>query len=128
MRIVKIGAITLDNVMWVAEGSDSSGVVAEVVNNLDGGIIVFEQLKRTSRNNLTLTSKDNGWQSISTLDAILSMANSSIGTVFVVEDDDGGTFNARFRHEQANGAVQFNRLVDAKLSDWYTGTIYLAKV
>ncbi len=128
MRIVKIGAITLDNVMWVSEGSDSSGVVTEVVNNLDGGIIIFEQPKRTSKQNITLLSKDNGWQSVLTSEAILAMANSSIGTTFIVENDSGATFNARFRHEQAKGAVQFKRLVDAKLSEWYTGTIYLAKV
>lgn len=128
MRIIKIGAITLDNVMWVEEGSNSSNVTAEVMDNLDGGVIIFEQLKRTSKQNVTLVSKDNGWQSIITAEAILSFANDSLGQSFVVEDDDGGTFTARFRHEQVNGAVQFSRLVDAKLSEWYTGTIYLAKV
>lgn len=128
MRIVKIGDIVLDNVMWVTEGLDSSAVVSEVVNNLDGGIIVFEQLKRISRQNITLVSKDNGWQSKVTTDAILALANGSLGLDFIVEDDDGGTFTARFRHEQANGAVQFDRLVEAKLTDWYTGTIYLGKV
>ena len=128
MRIAKIGAIVLDNIMWSEEALDSSGVVAEVVNNLDGGIIVFEQLKRISRQNITLTSKDNGWQSEVTLNAILALANSSLGVSVVIEDDDGVTFNARFRHEQANGAIQFNRLVDAKLTEWYVGTIYIAKV
>lgn len=128
MRIVKIGAIVLDNIMWSEEALDSNGVTAEVVNNLDGGIIVFEQLKRISRQNITLVSKDDGWQSKLTTDAILALANNSIGASVVIEDDDGVTFNARFRHEQTNGAIQFNRLVEAKLTDWFVGTIYLAKV
>ena len=127
MRILKIGSITLDNTMTVTEGFNSSGVIAEVVDNLDGGIIVFEQLQRNSKQNITVVSKEWGWQSETTLQALLALANSSIGQTHIIEDDEGVTFDARFRHEQKSGAVQFSRLIESKLSEWYTGTIYLAK-
>lgn len=129
MKLSIIGGITLDNEMWIDEVNNSSGVTAEVVENLDGGVIVFEQYKRTSKQNVTAKSSDSsGWQSKITLDALLALANGSIGQTISVTDSDTNTFDVRFRHEQSGGAVQFNRLVDAKLTDWYIGTIYLAKV
>ena len=128
MKIVRIGNVTLDYGMWVEESDDSSAVISEVLNNLDGGVIVFEQLKRISRQTVTLMSKETGWQSIVTKNAIIALANASLGVTLEVQYDDGGTFNVRFRHEQPKGAVQFGRLVEAKLSDWFTGTIYLARV
>ena len=128
MRIVKIGAVTLDHAMWWDEYDQSSGVMSEVVKNLDGGVIVFEQAKRISIQNVTLMSRSDGWQKKTTMDALIALANGSLGLTFTVEDDDGGTFDVRFRHEQNGGAVQFERVVGAKLSEWYTGTIYLAKV
>lgn len=128
MRIIKIGSIVLDNVMWVTEGLDSDGVFTEVVNNLDGGIIIFEQATKVSKKNMTLLSKDNGWQSETTAQAILDLANGSLGVSTTIEDDYGSVYGVRFRHEQKGGAVQLDRLVEAKLSEWFTGTIYMARV
>ena len=128
MRIINIGGIILDNIMWSDEALDSDGVKAEVVNNLDGGVIIFEQLRRASSQNITLLSKEDGWMSKVTLDGLLALSNNSFGTIVVIEDDDGVQLNTRFRHEQTGGAVQFDRLVDSKATDWYVGTIYLAKV
>lgn len=128
MRIAKIGGITLDYKMWIDGYSSSENVITEVVKNLDGGVIVFEQPRRTSSKNVTLVSNSDGWQSKATVDALVALANASLGQTVVIEDEDGGTFNARFRHEQAGGAVQFERLELAKTFNWYSGTIYLGKV
>ena len=128
MKLKIIGGITLDYEMWIDEHNDSSGVIAEVVDNLDGGVIVFEQTKRTSKQNITARSLDSGWQKPATKDAIIALANSSLGQTISVTDSDDNVYDVRFRHEQVGGAVQFDRLTDAKLVEWYHGTIYLAKV
>lgn len=128
MRIAKIGGITLDYKLWVDNHQSSKGVEAEVVKNLDGGVIVFEQLRRISSDNIVLMSGEDGWQKTTTVEALVALSNGSLGASVVIEDEDGGTFNARFRHEQTGGAVQFSRLVQSKLFDWYTGTIFLARV
>ena len=128
MKILKIGAITLDYGMWWDEYNRSDAVSSEIVKNLDGGIIIFEQANRVSIQNVTLKSNTDAWQRKATVDALVALSNGSLGQVFVIEDDNGVFFNARFRHEQAGGAVQFVRASEAKLFEWYTGTIYLAKV
>lgn len=128
MKITKIGSVVLDYPMWWEEYNNSSGVESEVIKNLDGGVIVFEQAKRISSQTLTIRSLNDGWQGKTTVNSLISLANNSLGQTIVVEDSLGGTFNARFRHEQAGGAVQFKRLVNAKDFLWYDGVIYLAKV
>ncbi len=128
MRIVKIGAITLSEPMWVKESNNSDGVNTEVVNNLDGGIIIFEQTTKTSKKNFTIESKSYAWQTEAIVDALVALANGSLGQSFTVEEDGGSTYSARFRNETKGGAVQFKRLIDAKLFEWYTGVIYMAKV
>ena len=128
MRIVKIGEITLSHGMWWSEYNKSSKVFAEVVKNLDGGVIVFEQARRTSIQSVTLQSQSDGWQKKAISDALIALADGSIGQSIVVEDEEGTTFDVRFRHEQSGGAVQFERVSGGKTFEWYTGTIYLAKV
>ncbi len=128
MKIVQIGSVMLDHGMWWDEYNDSCRVEAEAVPNLDGGMIVFEREVRTSSVNVTLKSKQFEWQKKATVDALKALANNSLGQSFTVTDSDANTFDVRFRHEQRGGAVQFERLVDALKFEWYTGTIYLARV
>ena len=54
MKILKIGAITLDYGMWWDEYNRSNAVSSEIVKNLDGGIIIFEQANRVSIQNKEL--------------------------------------------------------------------------
>ena len=128
MRIIKIENITLDHGMWIEESNSSNDVTTETLDNLDGGLIIFEQPVRTSKKYVTLLSKNDAWQKKTTVDALLALANGSIGTTYTAYDDDGGSYAVRFRHEEKEGAVQFERLIDAKLSEWYSGVIYLGKV
>lgn len=128
MKIIKIGAVVLDYGLWWDEFDTSSKVVSAVKKNLDGGSIVFEQPVRNTSINITAKSRDDGWQSKETVDAIKSLVDASIGTTTTVEDSDANIINIRFRHEVAGGAVQFERIADALTIGWYKGVVYLARI
>lgn len=127
MKIVKIGVIELDHGFWWDEYDNSDAVKATVKPNLDGGVVVFEQAARLSAIDITLQSRNDGWQTKATMEAIKALANGSIGTTAVVEDSDAVQHTVRFRHEVKGGAVQFRHIMDARDIGWYVGTVYLAK-
>ena len=128
MKIKQIGSVVLDHSLWWLESENSSKVQSLIKKNLDGGVIVFEQPKRSSSVIITAQSRDDGWQKEDTLDALVLMANTSLGSVFNITDSDDNVISCRFRHEIQDGAVQFERIADAKEIGWFKGVIYMAKV
>jgi len=128
MTIKKIGTIDLDNPVWWTNYNNTPKIQSAVESTINGGVIVWEQSYQTNSENVTLSSKDSGWQSIDTKDLIKALVVGSLGTTTTITDTDDNVINVRFRHEVDGGAVKFERVVDSKLSKYYTIELFLAKV
>ena len=126
MTVKKIGAITLTYPIWWTDFNNTPSVTAEVQNTINGGVIVWEQAVATNAKNITLSSKESGWQTIAVKDAIKALAAASLGTTTTITTTSDEVIAVRFRHE--NGAVKFERVYDTKLFEYYTAEIYLARV
>lgn len=126
MRIIQIGDVVLDYGLWWREVDSAVAVTAEIEKTIDGALIVFEQPNRISAQNVTAESRDDGWQKKVTKDALVTLADNSMGVIIAIQLDNLSTFDVRFAYETKGGAVQFEPLYDG--SSWYKGTIYMAKV
>ena len=125
-KVIRIENIVLNYGMWWTERDRANQVVAETERTIDGTLLVFEQLNRVSAQNITLESRDDGWQTEAKKDAIINLSNSSIGADVEIEFSDGTTRMCRFAYEVSDGSVQFEPLYDG--SEWFKGKVYLALV
>lgn len=128
MTVKKIGAITLTYPLWWTDYNNTPSVKAEVQGTISGGVIVWEQAVATNAKNITLASKESGWQTTAVKDAIKALAAASLGTTTTITTTADEVINVRFRHENTNGAATFERVYDTRLFDYYTTNIYLARV
>ena len=126
MTVKKIGTITLTFPLWWLDFNNAPSVTAEVQSTINGGVIVYEQAVATNAKNITLSSKESGWQTIAVKDAIKALAAASLGTTTTITTTADEVIAVRFRHE--NGAVKFERVYDTKLFEYYTAEINLARV
>ena len=126
MTVKKIGTITLTFPLWWLDFNNAPSVTAEVQSTINGGVIVYEQAIATNAKNITLSSKESGWQTIAVKDAIKALAAASLGTTTTITTTDDEVIAVRFRHE--NGAVKFERVYDTKLFEYYTAEINLARI
>jgi len=128
MTVKKIGTITLTYPLWWVDFNNTPSVNAEVQNTINGGVIVWEQAVATNAKNITLSSKESGWQTIAVKDAIKALAAASLGTTTTITTTADEVIAVRFRHENTNGAVSFERVYDTKLFGFYNCNIYLARI
>lgn len=128
MTVKKIGTITLTYPLWYNEYDNTPSVNAEVQGTINGGVIVYEQAVATNAKNITLESGAGGWQKIAIKDAIKALAAASLGTTTTITTTADEVIAVRFRHEQSGGAVNFERVYEAKLFEYYNCKIYLARV
>ncbi|RKY68380.1 MAG: hypothetical protein DRP97_06380 [Candidatus Latescibacterota bacterium] len=126
MKITRIGAITLDYGLWWKEFDSATAIIAETEKTIDGSLIIFEQPNRTSSQFITAESRDDGWQSKAIKEALISLADGSMGIDIEIELSNNSTIDVRFAYETDGGAVQFEPLFDG--ADWYIGTVYMSKV
>lgn len=126
MTVKKIGTITLTYPLWWVDFNNAPSVNAEVQSTINGGVIVWEQAVATNAKNITLSSKESGWQTIAVKDAIKALAAASLGTTTTITTTADEVIAVRFRHE--NGAVKFERVYDTKLFEYYTAEINLARI
>ena len=126
MTVKKIGTITLTYPLWWTDFNNTPSVTAEVQSTINGGVIVWEQEVATNAKNITLSSKEGGWQTIAVKDAIKALAAASLGTTTTITTTADEVIAVRFRHE--NGAVKFERVYDTKLFEYYTAEINLARI
>ena len=122
-KVIKIGTIILTYPMWVEESLQDTNVSSVEINNVDGGKIVFNQYIRNSAQNVTLISKDSGWQKEDIVADLISLANSSIDTDIQIQYNDLTTENVRFNYTQA---VQFDPIYEG--ADYYKGKIKFRKI
>lgn len=128
MTVKKIGTITLTYPLWWVEYDNTPSVNAEVQSTIDGGVIVWEQAVATNAKNITLDSGTSGWQKIAVKDAIKALVAASIGTTTTITTTADEVIAVRFRHENSAGTVNFERVYEAKLFEYYNCKIYLARV
>lgn len=127
MTIKKIGNIALDNPIWWENYDNMPTVLSETASTIDGGVIVYEQPFNNLSKNFIIQSLDNsGWQTIATKEALKTLVENSIGTTSTITTTDDEVINIRFRHEA--GAVEFSRVVEAKLSKYYKIKLNVARV
>lgn len=128
MTVKKIGTIDLTYPLWWTEYDNTPSVKAEVQNTISGGVVVWEQAVSTNAKNITLTSKESGWQTTAVKDAIKALVAASIGTPTTITTTADEVISVRFRHENSNGAASFERVYETKLFGFYNCNIYLARV
>jgi len=128
MTIKKIGTIDLTNPIWWLEYNQTPNIQSEVSATITGGVIVWEQSYESTAKNISLSSKDNGWQTIAVKDSLKDLVSNSIGTTTTITTTDDEEIQVRFRHEVEGGAITFERVVESKLSNFYTCNIYLARI
>lgn len=128
MTVKKIGTIDLTYPLWWTDYNNTPSVRAEAQGTISGGVIVWEQAAATNSKNITLSSKESGWQTTAVKDAIKALVAGSIGTTTTITTTADEVIAVRFRHENSSGAATFERVHDTKLFGYYTANIYLARV
>lgn len=127
MLVKQIGTVVLTNpIKWV-NYDVSNKVATEVEPNIDGGVIVYEQTIQDNAIYIELRSTNtSGWQSTAVKDALLTLANASLGltTSIITSTDD--TVNVRYAHEKT--AVSFESVTEGDGGGYFTCNINLAKV
>lgn len=125
-RVTKIGSVALDYKMFVREDTAARRNIAVKKRTVSGALVVYERVNRDTALSVTVESMDSGWQRRSTVDALISLADASIGQSVEIAYSDGTTEQVRFAYEERGGAVQFSPLFEG--SEWLRGTIFLGKV
>lgn len=126
MKIKKLGNIILTNSLWWMNYDDVTSIQSETSETIDGGVIVWQQARDVSGENITLGSENDGWQTKAIKDEIKTLISSGATSILTLEDDT--TMDVRFRHENNGGAVKFERVVKASLSEYYTCEILLGRI
>ena len=123
-RVKKIGSIELDNHLFWLETFELKNVKGTTFNTLSGGRVVFEAQKRDTAINITLDSKDYGWQLEDTIEKIMLLADDLDVTTTITFTDDT-EIDVRFRVEE-NEVIKAEQKYEG--SKWYSITIKMAKV
>jgi len=123
-RVKKIGDIELDNHLFWLESFDLKNVKGISFNTLDGGKIVYESIKRGSANNITLDSKDYGWQLEETIEKIMLLADELDVTTSITFTDNT-EIKVRFGIEESDVIKVEQKYEGCK---WYSVTIKMARV
>ena len=116
--ITHIGDIELDLPMWWENATASNAFNDEVVPTIDGGHIIYREVKKDLLVNIM--SGESQRQTRATVDVLIAL--SRINAPTTITEYDGTVHNVEFMHT-GNGAVEFNSIVDARLSDMWIGTI-----
>jgi hypothetical protein len=123
-RVKKIGNIELNNHLFWLETFELKNVKGTTFNTLAGGRVVFEAQKRDTATNITLDSKDYGWQLEDTIEKIMLLADDLDITTTITFTDDT-EIDVRFRVEE-NEVIKAEQKYEG--SKWYSVTIKMAKV
>ena len=123
-RVKKIGDIELNNHLFWLETFELKNVKGTGFNTLAGGRVVFETQKRDTAINITLDSKDYGWQLEDTIKKIMLLADDLNVTTTITFTDDT-EIEARFRVEE-NEVIKAEPKYEG--SKWYSVIIKLARV
>ena len=84
MKIKKIGAIDLTYNLWWTNYDATPSIQSEVASTINGGTIVWEQPYDVSSINISISSGENGWQTVAVKDAIQALVAASLGATTTI--------------------------------------------
>jgi hypothetical protein len=119
-RVVSIDGITLDNKCFISSEFDIDDYIGESSLAIDGSSVVFVQAKGSMTKEVSITSKDSGWISRDTKDALSNTVDELSKTV-VFDDNTSNTYY--FDHSTT--PIKFTPLYEGSL--WYNVEINLLK-
>lgn len=109
MKLLKVENITLDEPLFYEDEFKSNKIKASSFEAIDGSEIVFESYNKNE--NLHFTHKEVAWQSYQTLNALINLANQSLGKTLEITTDSG------------EKSVRFDYTKDAVVADeLFTGS------
>ncbi len=124
MRAISLGGITFDNPLFIKEEFDVKNVKGKAFNTLNGGVIVYETVKRNNANYITLLSKTSGWISKDTLNNIVTLLDDLDVEVDLVFEDNS---SVKVRPALEKGEVIMAENLINENSGWYSVTIKLCR-
>jgi len=125
MRAVKLAGVIFDNPLFIKEEFELKDVKGKSFNTLNGGIIVYESVKRNNANYITLNSKNSGWIRKETIEAIISVLDD-LNVEVDLELESGEIIKVRPALEKAP-VIKTEDLINEN-SGWYNVTISLCRV
>jgi len=124
-KVTKIGSIKLDYPLFIKEEFLQKNVKAVAFDTIGGSKIVYESIKRSSANYITLISKDSGWQKEATINNILTLADDiEVETEITFKDDT--TLKVRFAYEL--GEVIKTEDVINENGNWFKVEIKMCRI
>jgi len=124
MRAVNLGGIEFDNPLFIKEEFNLKDVKGKAFDTLNGGIIVYESVKRTNANYVTLISKESGWIKKETLNDILTLLDD-LDVEANLTMEDGSIIKVRPALEKGE-VIKIEELFEN--SEWCKVTISLCKI
>ena len=119
-RVIKIGDVDLDHKLFISSEFDVDDFLSQRVVAIDGSSVVFVQPKGSMTKEVSITSKNSGWISEDTKQALTNMIGTdSISITF----DDNTSANYYFDHTKT--PLKFSSLYEGSL--WYNVEINLLK-
>lgn len=125
MRAISIEGIIFDNPLFIKEEFNLKDVKGKAFNTLNGGIIVYETIKRNNANYITLESKTSGWINEITLNKIVTLLDDLDVEVDLVFEDNS---SVKVRPALEKGDVIIVENLINENSGWYSVTINLCRV
>lgn len=125
-KIKQIDTIVLTCPLWVSEPLVADDIQGELFETIDGGTLTYLQTKTNSGKTLTLSSKDNEFQTKEIAQQLINLSNNSIETIINIIDLEDNIIPCRFRYEQ-NEPVKATPITDSLLVENYNIEIYLRK-
>ena len=124
-KVIKIGSIKLDYPLFIKEEFLQKNVKAVAFDTIGGSKIVYESIKRSSANYITLISKDSGWQKEVTIKNILNLADD-LGVETTLTFSDNSTLKVRFAYEL--GEVIKTEDVINENGNWFKVEIKMCRI
>ena len=124
MRVVNLGGIEFDNPLFIKEEFSLKDVKGKAFNTLNGGVIVYESVKRGNANYITLISKESGWIKKETLDNVLTLLDD-LNVEVDLTMDNGSVVKVRPALEK-DEVIKVEELFEN--SKWYRVEIALCRV
>ncbi len=119
-RVTKIDGVTLDNKCFISTEFDIDDYIADRQIAIDGSSVLFVQAKGAMTNEVSITSKNSGWVSDTTKDALINTVDE---LAKVVEFDDATT--ATYYYDHTKVPLQLTPLYEGSL--WYNVELNLLK-
>jgi len=126
MKVVKIGDIDLTYGLWWLNFDENQEFTSEVLNTIDGGLVVFTQPIKLNAQYINLSSEDDGWQTKEVKDAISNLVRLNNSDFTTITTSDNEVINVRFAYE--NKVFEVEKVSNVLKSKYYKIKLNLGRV